>query len=147
MCDKIIYGLLTALILSACGSDRQTSDNKAFTFDTQNTETNGLIGKWTISNTISRTSDTISETLCNACPTINFNTNNAVITFPNSTTENYSWRITSDTLTLLPSTHTPTSSTAPYFINFKYKMIYKQEKDFLELRLSPDRDLTYVLRR
>ena len=147
MCDKIIYGLLTILILSAFGcSDKQHTNNKAFTFDNQINETIGLIGEWTLSSTISRTDDSESSALCNACPTINFGTNTAILSFPNNRTENYNWRISSDTLTLL-STKSPTSSTMPYFLDFKYKMEFKQEKEFLELKLSPNKTVTYVLRR
>jgi len=32
-------------------------------------------------------------------------------------------------------------------MQFKYKMEYKQEKEFLELRLSPDKNSTFILRR
>ena len=146
MHKKNIYGLLTALVLSACGSDTQTPDNKTITFDTQTNGTIGLIGKWTIGSTISRTPDTESETKCNACPTISFNNNDAVLTYPDNRTESYHWKISSDTLTL-QSTNSPTVSTLPHFFAIKYKMDYKQKKEFLELRLSTDEALTYVLRR
>jgi hypothetical protein len=137
---------MITLILSACGHDRQTSDNKISTFYTQTHEIIDIIGKWAISKTISRTLDSEVEVLCNACPTITFDTNNAILTFPNSRTENYSWSIAADTLTLL-GTYETTSSTLPFFLNFKYKIEYKQKEEYLELRLTADDHLTYVLRR
>lgn len=109
-------------------------------------ETNGLIGKWTISSTITRTNDSEGEGLCNVCPTITFDNNTALVTFPDNHTENYTWKTSADTLTLL-STNSQTVSTLPQFFHLKYKMEYKQEKEFLELRLSPDKDYTFVLRR
>lgn len=146
MADKIIYGLLTVLVLSACGSDKQTSENKTFTFDKQITGTKSLIGKWTISSTITRTNDSEGEGLCNVCPTITFDNNTALLTFPDNHTENYTWKTSTDTLTLL-SNNSQTVSTLPQFFHLKYKMEYRQKKEFLELRLSPDKDYTFVLRR
>ena len=141
---KILYGLFAVLILSVCGTDKQSAHNKTHAFDNETDGTALLINKWTVSSVIRQT---INE-VCNTCPTINFNRNNtAVLQFPNNRTENYSWRITSDTLTLLCTSFTQTNSTTPYFLEFKYKMKYQSEKDFLELKLSPNKDRIYVLRR
>ncbi|PBQ33281.1 hypothetical protein CNR22_16365 [Sphingobacteriaceae bacterium] len=136
MWSKILYGLLIIFILVACGSKNQTSENKTLTSDNHTT---GLIGEWTINSRYGL--------LCNACPIINFNNNNtAVLKFPNNRTENYRWQITLDTLTLISNSFTPTSSTIPYFMNFKYQMTYKPEKNFLELKLTHIKEKTYLLR-
>ncbi len=115
---------------------------------------NDLVGPWTIySNpplfTVLRTAGIESESTCNVCPTIKFDYNNtAVLTFPTNRTENYSWRniIALDTLSLFGAS-TPTNSTLPLFSNFKYKMEYRHETGFLELKLSPKKDLTYILQK
>ena len=147
MLDRIIFGLLTILIFSCCGSDKQTTENKTFSFHPKSFMTNDLIGPWTINSTVLRTAGNESESTCNVCSTIKFDYNNtAVLTFPNNRTENYSWSIALDTLSLFGAS-TPTNSTLPLFSNFKYKMEYSQETDFLELKLSPNKDLTYILRR
>ena len=146
MGDKIIYVLLTTLMFLSFGcSDKQSANNKVFTFDNQ-IETSGLYGEWSISSTIHRTIESESEVLCNACPTMDFGNNAAVLTYPDSRTEHYTWKISADTLTLL-STNAQTVSTLPEFFHLKYKMEFKQEKEFIELKLSPDKSSTYVLRR
>jgi hypothetical protein len=147
MLDRIIFGLLTILVLSCCGSDNQTTENKTFSFHPKTYMINDLVGAWTIYSTVLRTAGIESESTCNVCPTIKFDYNNtAVLTFPTNRTENYSWSIALDTLSLFGAS-TPTNSTLPLFSNFKYKMEYRHETEFLELKLSPNKDLTYILRR
>ena len=147
MLDRIIFGLLTILILSCCGSDNQTTENKTFSFHPKSYMANDLVGPWNINNTVLKTASNENESICNVCPKIKFDYNNtAVLTFPDNRTENYSWSIALDTLFLFGAS-TTTNSTLPLFSNFKYKMEYRYETEFLELKLSPNKDLTYILRR
>lgn len=152
MCDKIIYGLLTVLVLSACGSDKQTSDNKAFTFDKQNSAINnhssekvGIMGEWTIIKTLGSNKDSIVETSCNVCPKINFKINEiAIITYANGTIDSLNWKVTVDTMTIKkinPKTK------FPYFFDHKYKMTFADKKEYTELKLSMENNYTYVLGR
>jgi hypothetical protein len=141
MGTKILYGLLTVLILSACTSDIRTPDiNKSFDKIVLTNKSNRIVGEWLIGKTSSRG---ISSS-CNACPKINFNDNGrSVVSFPDNTFGHYDWSIKEDTLTLQC---TEQANTFPYFFGFKYKIAYYDKTDFTELTLTADSTI-YFLRR
>ena len=141
MVDKIIFRLLTVLILSACDADKKTSDdNKSFDQILLSNKPDRIVGEWLIGATESRG----VKTLCNACPKINFQNNGkATIAFLDNTSGQYDWSIKADTLKLQC---TEQANTFPYFFSLKYKMTYYDKKDYTELTLSADSSI-YFLRR
>jgi hypothetical protein len=140
MRNKILYSFSIVLFLCSCNPDKKYTEHKTsipFPYS-------DLPGNWAISSIIYHTDDGDKEAIGNVAPTIYFHHNNtAIITFPSKKTESYEWTTNSDTLLLRIKNPI---TTMPYFLHLKYKMSYKREKDFLELRLSTE-GLTYKLTR
>ena len=102
-----------------------------------------ILGEWVISSTISKSSDSEGEAICNVCPKITFYKDLiALVTFPDKSIDSLNWKVDKDTLTL-KNMHPKTQ--APYFLDHTYRMIFSKKEKHTELRLDLDGGYIYVL--